>query len=335
MRPIINLDDLSIRYLKDGDEYYLLKWLTNPEVLAYYEGRDRSYTIESIFEDFFLEDHETRCLVLCNGSPIGYIQFYLINEVEGISLPLGAYGMDQFIGETSYWNQGIGKKLVQLVASYIETTLKGTMIVMDPQHWNSRAICCYESVGFSKLGILPKHEYHEGKWNDCFLIVNDFATYRIQPLSLLHQKKVEELIIKSWGSSEMVISTGTYKIHELEGFVAWSSTGEIMGVVTFKRHDRVLEIISLDSVLENQGIGSRLMMMVELIAVENHFPLLKVITTNDNLRAIKFYQRKGYRMKEVIRGAVDVARQKKPEIPLLGDHAIPIHDELILYKQLS
>ena len=80
MRPIINLDDLSIRYLKDGDEYYLLRWLTNPEVLAYYEGRDRSYTIESIFEDFFLEDDETRCLVLCNGSPIGYIQFYSIKE---------------------------------------------------------------------------------------------------------------------------------------------------------------------------------------------------------------------------------------------------------------
>lgn len=335
MQPIIKKGDVSIRYLKDGDENYLLKWLTDPAVLTYYEGKDRPYTNEKVLEDFFLDDDETRCLVLFKHIPIGYIQFYLITEVDRITLPISTYGMDQFIGETSYWNQGIGKNLVQSVVYYIETNLKGSMIVMDPQKWNERAIRCYEHVGFTKLGVLPKHEYHEGKWNDCFLMVNDFATYRIQPLSRMDQKQVADFFTDSWGSSEMVISTGTYNLHELEGFVAWSSTGEIIGAVTFKRHDRVIEIISLDSVLENQGIGSRLIMMVELIAVEHQFPLIRVITTNDNMRALSFYQRKGYRIKEVIQGAVDRARQVKPEIPLIGEHGIPIYDELVLCKQLS
>ncbi|QHA94251.1 GNAT family N-acetyltransferase [Bacillus sp. N1-1] len=151
----------------------------------------------------------------------------------------------------------------------------------------------------------------------------------------MHEKQVADFFTDLWGSTEMVISTGKYNLHELEGFVAWSSTGEIIGAVTFKRHDRVIEIISLDSVLENQGIGSRLIMMVELIAVEHQFPLIRVITTNDNIRALSFYQRKGYRIKEVIQGAVDRARQVKPEIPLIGEHGIPIHDELVLCKQLS
>ncbi|PFG13414.1 GNAT family N-acetyltransferase [Bacillus sp. es.036] len=335
MHPIIKNGDVSIRYLKDGDGKYLLKWLTDPAVLTYYEGKDRPYTYEKVLEDFFLDDDETRCLVLFKNTPIGYIQFYLMIEVDGITLPTSTYGMDQFIGETSYWNQGIGKILVQSVVYYIETTLKGSMIVMDPQKWNERAIRCYEHVGFTKVGVLPNHEYHEGKWNDCFLMVNEFATYRIQPLSCMHQKQVTKFFTESWGSSEMVISTGTYKLHELEGFVACSSTGKIIGAVTFKRHDRVIEIISLDSVLENQGIGSRLIMMVELIAVEYQYPLIRVITTNDNMRALNFYQRKGYRIKEVIQGAVDRARQAKPEIPLIGEHDIPIHDELVLYKKLS
>ena len=335
MEPIIKSGELNIRYLKDGDENYLLKWLTDPSLLSYYEGKDRRYTKEKVIEDFFLEDDEIRCLVLYKNNPIGYIQFYSLREIDGISLPNNSYGMDQFIGETSYWNQGIGKKLVQSIVHYIKMTLKGSFIVMDPQQWNKRAICCYEKVGFRSIGILPNHEYHEGNWNDCLLMVKDLATYDIEPLNSLHLKQAEDFLTSSWGSSEMVISTGTYNLHELEGFVALSTTGEMKGVVTFKRNDGVIEIISLDRALENQGIGSRLMMMVELIAVEQQILLIKVITTNDNMHALSFYQRKGYRIKEVIHEAVDRARQVKPEIPLIGERGIPIYDELVLYKQLS
>jgi hypothetical protein len=53
-----------------------------------------------------------------------------------------------------------------------------------------------------------------------------------------------------------------------------------------------------------------------------------VITTNDNLDAIRFYQRRGMRLVAVHRGAVDEARRIKPSIPLIGEHGIPIHDEL-------
>lgn len=335
MEPFIESGDLSIRCLKEEDVPYLLKWLTDPNVLSYYEGKDRPYTKEKVIEDFYLDDDENRCLVSFRGHPIGYVQFYPIGEVDGIALPSRSYGMDQFIGETSYWNQGIGKTLVQSIVHYIKTTLKGSFIVMDPQEWNKRAIRCYEKAGFRSVGILPNHEYHEGNWNDCLLMVKDLATFDIEPLSSLHQKQVMAFFTHSWGSSKMVTSTGTHHLHELEGFVAWSSTGELIGIVTFQRYDGVIEVISLDSVVENQGIGSRLLMMVESVAVEDQIPLIKVITTNDNIGALSFYQRKGYRIKEVIQGAVDRARQVKPEIPLIGERGIPIHDELVLCKQLS
>ena len=335
MEPMIKSGDLSVRYLKDEDVHYLLKWLTDPNVLSYYEGRDRPYTKMKVREDFYLDDDEIRCMVLYKEIPIGYLQFYPLKEIEGITLPSRSYGMDQFIGETSYWNLGIGKLLVQSIVHYIKTTLKGSFIVMNPQVWNKRAIRCYEKAGFRSVGVLPNHEHHEGNWNDCLLMVKDLAAFNIQPLSLLHQKQLEDFITHAWGSSEMVISTGIYNLVELEGYVAWSSIGEIIGVVTFKRLDGLIEIISLDSVLENQGIGTRLIMMIELMAVENQIPLIKVITTNDNMGALSFYQRKGYRIKEIIEGAVDRARRVKPEIPLIGERGIPINDELVLYKQLS
>jgi hypothetical protein len=50
--------------------------------------------------------------------------------------------------------------------------------------------------------------------------------------------------------------------------------------------------------------------------------------------ALRFYQRRGYRLAALVPGAVDVAGAVKPGIPWIGFHGIPIHDELVLEKRL-
>jgi hypothetical protein len=57
-----------------------------------------------------------------------------------------------------------------------------------------------------------------------------------------------------------------------------------------------------------------------------------LITTNDNLNALEFYQKRGYRIIEVISDAVNKARKVKPSIPLIGYKGIPLQDELRLKK---
>jgi hypothetical protein len=60
-----------------------------------------------------------------------------------------------------------------------------------------------------------------------------------------------------------------------------------------------------------------------------------VLTTNDNVDALRFYQRRGFRLTAVRCGAVDEARRTvKPEIPLTGDYGIPIRDEIELAQDL-
>ncbi|MGL5899903.1 MAG: GNAT family N-acetyltransferase, partial [Lactobacillaceae bacterium] len=61
---------------------------------------------------------------------------------------------------------------------------------------------------------------------------------------------------------------------------------------------------------------------------------IKIITTNDNLLALKFYQKKGYRITKVVPDAVKKARKIKKTIPLKGNDNIPIWDELVLSKQV-
>ncbi|KOP65631.1 2-aminoglycoside phosphotransferase [Bacillus sp. FJAT-18019] len=168
---------ITVRELEEKDVLSMVSWLSNPDVLQYYEGRDNPHDAERVREQFYVDDDETRCIIEYEGKPIGYIQFYLLDEEM-----LGEYGYgesdadgmtfatDQFIGEPDYWNKGIGTKLMTSMVEYLVVQRQADRIVMDPQAWNVRAIACYEKCGFRKVRLLEKHEQHEGEMRDCWIV---------------------------------------------------------------------------------------------------------------------------------------------------------------------
>ncbi|WP_208896861.1 GNAT family N-acetyltransferase [Streptomyces incarnatus] len=62
---------------------------------------------------------------------------------------------------------------------------------------------------------------------------------------------------------------------------------------------------------------------------------LWLVTTNDNVRDLRFYQRYGFDLVAVHRDAVARSRALKPTIPRLGMDGIPIRHELELELRLS
>jgi aminoglycoside 6'-N-acetyltransferase len=173
---IIENKDFRIRTLVADDKILLTKWLSNPDILQYYEGRDNAFDLEKVKREFF-EDEEgvTRNLIEFEEMPIGYVQFYEIDDDERKLYGYAdskeiIYGMDQFIGESAYWNKGIGTKLISSVTAYLIRQKGADRLVMDPQTWNERAIRCYEKCGFEKVKLLPKREFHEGEYRDCWLM---------------------------------------------------------------------------------------------------------------------------------------------------------------------
>lgn len=151
----------------------------------------------------------------------------------------------------------------------------------------------------------------------------------------LPKDKVMEFFKLHWGSSKMVISSGVYDCSELDGFAVLNIEGEIIGLITYIIRDNECEIISLDSVEEGKGIGTSLVQEVENLAVKKNCKILKLITTNDNLYALKFYQKRGFILSRIINNAVEKAREIKPEIPLIGNDGIPIRDEIEMIKVLD
>ena len=167
-------DSLKVRLLEEQDSLLLVKWLSNPTVLEFYEGRDNPFDLDKVKSVFYRsDDKDVKCIVEYENQAIGYIQFYPLEDETkkeyGYS-DENVYGTDQFIGEVEYWNKGIGTSLVRAMTKYLIEKENADRVVMDPQTRNTRAIKCYEKCGFRKVKILPKRELHEGKYQDCWLI---------------------------------------------------------------------------------------------------------------------------------------------------------------------
>ncbi|WP_433746442.1 GNAT family N-acetyltransferase [Falsibacillus pallidus] len=156
----------------------------------------------------------------------------------------------------------------------------------------------------------------------------------IKKISRLETAKVSSFFQEHWGTKEMVLSTGIYHCDQLDGFAIIGEDGGIAGLITFSIEESECEIVSLDSLIENKGIGSSLVSAVEEAAKKAGCNKIKLITTNDNIHVLGFYQRRGYRMAEIFPNAVQEARKRKPEIPLIAENGIPIRDEILLVKSI-
>ena len=145
---------------------------------------------------------------------------------------------------------------------------------------------------------------------------------------------VLEWIAEEWITPQVVAHDHVYQPHQLPGFAARRG-GEPVGLITFSMDGKDCEIVTLNSRLPKRGVATALIEAVVALARQAVCKRVWLITTNDNLQALAFYQKRGFRIAGVDRGAVDRARRIKPEIPLAGQEGIPLHDEIELEIELS
>ena len=107
------------------------------------------------------------------------------------------------------------------------------------------------------------------------------------------------------------------------------------GLATWRRIGGDAELMTLDAVPTGCGTGTALIEALVARLREQGCARLRLTTTNDNLSALRFYMRRGFRFVALRPGAVDEARKRKPSISLIGQHGIPIHDELELCLALN
>ena len=158
--------------------------------------------------------------------------------------------------------------------------------------------------------------------------------FTILPITDADRAWVRQFIVDHWGDEIVVVHGEVMRPHEHEGFAAFDGD-EVIGLVTYRMVDDNCEVTSLTSLREGQGIGTALMNAVVQTATAQHCWRIWLITTNDNLRALAFYQKRGFVMVALHRNAVDASRKLNPAIPLIAESGIPIRDEIEMEMQLA
>ena len=142
------------------------------------------------------------------------------------------------------------------------------------------------------------------------------------------------IFFEHWGSNKAISRGVVYYPQNLPGFVALYQN-EKVGLVTYNIVDIGCEIVTINSIHPSSGVGTALIEAVRDIAIKSGCKRLWLITTHDNMNALRFYQKRGFILVAVHRNALEQSRKLKPEIPLIGEHGIPLSDEIELEMILN
>jgi ribosomal protein S18 acetylase RimI-like enzyme len=157
----------------------------------------------------------------------------------------------------------------------------------------------------------------------------------VRPFTEADREWAYALLFPKGGEPRVAAHQELYNPLQLPGFIAWRD-GERIGLAIYRPEGSEWELLTLSSAVQDAGAGTALIDAVKDAARAAGARTLWLITTNDNTHALRFYQRRGFRIREVRPGAVVKERETiKPEISVLGNDDIPIRDEIELAIELQ
>jgi GNAT superfamily N-acetyltransferase len=131
----------------------------------------------------------------------------------------------------------------------------------------------------------------------------------------------------AWNGTRVARKGELVDAADLDGFVALSG-GDRIGLLTYSVRGDALEVVTLHADPQGHGAGRALMDAVRGQAIALGATRMWLITTNDNARAYRFYQRWGMDLVALYHDGATRSRALKPTIPLMSADGIPIRHEL-------
>jgi ribosomal protein S18 acetylase RimI-like enzyme len=145
---------------------------------------------------------------------------------------------------------------------------------------------------------------------------------------------IADTLRDNWGLPVVTVARD-YMPEDVDGGLIWrDGAGEAQGLVTWAIDGGNAEIVTLDAFMQGVHIGGRLLDAAEAELEGRGVRRLSITTTNDNLRALAFYVRRGYRLVRLDLDGVDRVRAAKPGVPATGADGIPLRDMWELEKNL-
>jgi len=153
------------------------------------------------------------------------------------------------------------------------------------------------------------------------------TVFEICSIDTVLREKIQPLLDASWGAPFIAVNGKLWDSRTMPGFAAVCGE-DVLGYLLYELHSGLCEIMVLESVVQNIGVATALIEEAKQVAKAHGASKIIVQTSNDNTHAFRFYQRRGFVLREVRLHAMDAARQLKPSIPLVGADGIGLRDEI-------
>lgn len=151
------------------------------------------------------------------------------------------------------------------------------------------------------------------------------TAFDIRPMT--DRAALDELLRLRWSDGSIFVRGRLITPPDVEAFGAYHDN-KLQGVATWRIEDGSLYLLTLNNITDRRGVGEALLARMLDLAREKKLPHLRVIISNDNVGAFRFYQKRGFRIIAVHVGVVDMMRKMKPSIPEIGSEGIPMRDEI-------
>jgi len=141
------------------------------------------------------------------------------------------------------------------------------------------------------------------------------------------------LFERDFGYTNIVAFGEEVVLDDAPALVAWMK-GELAGALAYRLLPDALLILALatDPMWQRSGVGGHLVAEAEGLARTKSLGRVLVSTTNDNLPALYFYQRRDFHIREVVPGGL-LGHMKDPEARGFG--GILPRDEIRLERVLA
>jgi GNAT superfamily N-acetyltransferase len=266
-------------------------------------------------EQLFADKNQAFFLALDGEKIIGVSHGSLRREyVNGTNDDLKGY-LEAIYVMPEYRQKGIAARLVKTAERWM--VMHGCReVASDCLIENSDSYNFHKKIGFE-----------ETERAIFFLKPLESLEYGICEIDSVLREKVQPILDGSWGSHLIATGGKLWDSRTMPGFVAVCDD-EILGYLLCEYHNNECEIMVLESIAQNIGIASALIEQVKKTVKASGVSKVIVQTSNDNTHAFRFYQRRGFTIRNIRKGAMDAARKLKPSIPLTGNDGIHLRDEI-------
>lgn len=167
--PTLRGQQTTLRAMTKEDLQLLHRWLNDPEVMQWWDGRDHKATFDRV---------EARFRRSVEGSDRESHRFMIEVDKDGATKTIGMiqFGrmqprakntqIDVLIGEPEFRDAGYGTDALRAALKHIFEDLKAHRVWHTMQASNARAQKSAEKIGFVREGVLREHDQLEGKYVD-------------------------------------------------------------------------------------------------------------------------------------------------------------------------